>query len=83
MFYTYVLVSTDKSHRYIGHTQNLKNRLAYHNAGKVRSTKAYRPWEVAYFEEFGTRDEAIHREKYLKSGVGREWLKMKLNHHFT
>ena len=79
MYFTYVLRNSDNSHRYTGHTQNLKNRLAYHNAGKVRSTKPFRPWELVYFEEFSTRDEAIHREKYLKSGIGREWLKTKLN----
>ncbi len=74
MFYTYVLINCKNTRRYIGHTQNLKERLEYHNMGKVRSTKAYRPWQVVYYEKFLTRDEAIRREKYLKSGIGREWL---------
>ncbi|NQU68862.1 MAG: GIY-YIG nuclease family protein [Candidatus Marinimicrobia bacterium] len=78
MFYTYVLISVDKSHRYIGHTQNLSNRISYHNSGKVRSTKAFRPWKIVYFEEFNTREEAIQHEKYLKSDIGRDWLKDKI-----
>jgi putative endonuclease len=64
MFYTYVLTSINGSHRYIGHTQNLSLRLSYHNSGKVRSTKAFKPWKIAHYEKFETCDEAIQREKY-------------------
>ena len=74
MFYTYVLKNRVDSQRYIGHTQNLSERLNYHNRGKVRSTKSRRPWHVFYYESYATREEARNREVYLKSGVGREWL---------
>ena len=43
--------------------------------GQNRSTKAYKPFELILKEEFPTRDEARQREKYLKSGIGKEFLK--------
>ena len=75
MFYVYVLRSTIKNWHYIGQTKNIKERLKQHNAGKNRSTKAYKPLELVYFEAFKTREEVVNRERYLKSGVGREFLK--------
>ncbi|MEZ4787782.1 MAG: GIY-YIG nuclease family protein [Flavobacterium haoranii] len=77
-FYTYVLKSDKDGRLYKGHTENLETRLLQHNSGKTPSTKPYLPWELVYFEEFFTREEAILREKYFKSGIGREFLKTKL-----
>ena len=56
-------------------TNNLERRLSQHNNGENRSTKAYKPFELIYFEEFKTRMEARNKEKYLKSGIGKEFLK--------
>jgi putative endonuclease len=71
----YALEST-KDHRiYIGFTQNLERRLAEHNAGHVFSTKGFRPWKVIYTEFVASRNEARVREKYWKSGIGKEKLK--------
>ena len=75
MFYVYVLKSLVKDIHYIGHTEDLQNRLKQHNAGKTRFTKSAVPWEIIYYEEYPTRNEAITREKFLKSGTGRELLK--------
>ena len=55
-------------------SKNIDNRLKQHNAGQNRSTKAYLPWDLIHVEEFETRQDARTREKYLKSGIGREWL---------
>lgn len=74
-FYTYVLYSKLHERFYTGLTQNLKRRLQEHNSGKTKSTKAYRPWELVFSESFQTRAEARNREKYLKSGVGREYIR--------
>lgn len=74
MFYVYVIKSLKDNTRYKGHCQNLNVRLKQHNQGKVRSTKGRLPWRLEYWVTFDTREEAIAREKYLKSGVGREWL---------
>jgi len=63
---------------YKGYTEDLLQRLKEHNSGKSKSTKGYKPWKIVYFEEFITQHEALSREKYFKTGSGREYLKMKL-----
>ena len=47
-----------------------------HNIGKTRSNKRFAPFEIGYFEEFKTREEAIEREKYFKTAAGRRYLKI-------
>jgi len=76
-YYVYVLRSIEFKRNYVGFTTNIENRLKQHNAGKTRSTKAYKPWEILFFEIYGSKIEALRREKYLKSGVGREFIKNK------
>jgi len=71
----YVLYSNSFKKSYVGQTQNIDERLRKHNKGKVKSTKIYRPWRVIYFETFCTRSEAMKRERWLKSGKGRDFLK--------
>lgn len=56
-------------------TNDLDRRIKEHNMGQNRSTKAYKPFELILKEEYATRDEARKREKYLKSGIGKEFLK--------
>lgn len=75
MFYTYVLKSKVDNRLYKGHTSDLENRLKEHNSAKTKSTKGYIPWELIYFEIFDTKEEAMGREKFFKSGIGREFLK--------
>ena len=60
-------------------TNDLKRRIYEHNLGKNKSTRPYRPWTLVYFDSFETRVEARSREKYLKSGIGREFLINKLD----
>ncbi|MCO5948427.1 GIY-YIG nuclease family protein [Mucilaginibacter sp. RT5R15] len=55
-------------------SNDFEKRLIQHNAGYTKSTKAYRPWKIVYTESFDTLLEAVNREKYLKTGVGREFL---------
>jgi putative endonuclease len=74
MFYVYVLRSRVTAKHYTGSTRDLAVRLAWHNEGLNRSTKHARPWEMIYFEQFETRSEAMRRERFLKSGQGREEL---------
>ncbi|MBI3189812.1 MAG: GIY-YIG nuclease family protein [Ignavibacteriales bacterium] len=73
-FYIYVIVSAEGL-RYIGQTTNVERRLLEHNAGLSHYTKQGTGWRIIYIEEYPTRSEAMKREKWLKSGVGREWLK--------
>ncbi|WP_350294096.1 GIY-YIG nuclease family protein [uncultured Croceitalea sp.] len=78
MFCVYVIKSRLDGRLYKGMTQNLERRVSEHNAGKVKSTKGYAPWDLAYFEKYDSRALARDREKYFKSGSGREFLKQKL-----
>ncbi len=81
MFFVYVIVSEIKGLRfYVGFSQDLNKRLIEHNSGKTKSTKGYRPWKRFYNETFNTRIEAREREKYLKSGIGKEMIKKKWFH---
>lgn len=75
VYFVYVIKSIDFNYTYVGHTIDLKQRLVEHNKGKTRSNKAYKPFNLLYFETFNTREEAIKREKYFKTGSGRELLK--------
>ncbi|WP_350097571.1 GIY-YIG nuclease family protein [Imperialibacter sp.] len=64
MFFTYILKSEVDQTHYYGHSNNLLERLKKHNGGKVRSTKAKRPWRILYYEEFETKSEAYKREMF-------------------
>ncbi|MCF6308031.1 MAG: GIY-YIG nuclease family protein [Flavobacteriaceae bacterium] len=75
MYSAYVIYSSIYKRTYTGLTNNLERRLKEHNNKKNKSTKAYAPWKLIYQEEFATRIEARKKEKYLKSGNGREYLK--------
>ena len=66
MFFVYILERSDKK-LYIGQTNNLDKRMRRHSNGQVRSTKGYRPLQLAYSEQYLTRREAVLRERHLKS----------------
>ena len=63
---------------YVGSTRNLKNRIYAHEKGRVKTTKCRRPVKLIYSEEMNDYTEARKRELYFKSGIGRDWLKKKL-----
>jgi putative endonuclease len=75
MFWTYVLRSRSSGRYYTGSTSDLEVRLQQHNNDESTSTKNRGPWELVYHEEFGTLPEAVRRERYFKTGQGREELK--------
>lgn len=78
MFYTYVLRSKKDHKFYTGFTNNLKERYKLHKAGKVTSTKHRGELELIYFESCLNEIDAVRREKYLKSGLGKKFLKSRL-----
>ena len=71
--FIYILLSSDFAHNYVGKTRNLKRRLDEHNRGEQTSTRAYRPWKIIYTEEFISEEIARKKEKYFKTGSGREF----------
>ena len=67
MYVVYILQSINFDRFYIGHTVDLVKRIKEHNAGKTKSTKAYKPWKLVYTEDYNTKSEAFKREKEIKS----------------
>ncbi len=76
MYHVYAIQSINRNYIYVGLTDNLERRLSQHNLGYNRTTKPYAPFTLIWSEIFETRPEARVREKYLKSGVGKEFLKL-------
>jgi len=75
MYTVYISYSKNCNKIYIGYTGNLEQRLLSHNTlGKKGWTIKFRPWELIYHQKFDTKEEAMAREKELKSGKGREWI---------
>jgi putative endonuclease len=73
MYTVYVLESMS-GRRYTGHTSDLDRRLTEHHQGRCKTTKAEPDWRIVYTEEYATRSEAMVRERWLKTGRGREFL---------
>jgi len=78
MFYLYVLQSAANQQLYVGFSEDLNKRLAAHNAGDVISTKAHRPWKCIFHECYINKADALRREGYLKTTVGKRALKLML-----
>ena len=79
MWYTYALKSLKDNNLYIGISENPKERLKQHNSGMTKSIKHRRPFKLIYLEKCNDRKDARNREKRLKSGSGREFLKQIYN----
>jgi putative endonuclease len=79
MLTVYVLYSEKHDKIYIGYTSNLEDRFKSHNElGTKGWTIKYRPWKIIHTEEFKTKKDAAMREKQLKSGKGRQWVRNNL-----
>ena len=79
MYYVYILENEDKSF-YIGFTENLKQRISDHQIGKGgKTTKSKSNWKLIYFECYLNKFDALGREKFLKGGSGRKYLKKQMS----
>jgi putative endonuclease len=78
MFYTYVLRSEKNNKLYTGSTKDLRRRLAEHQSGKSTYTRNRGPFVLIYYEAGLSEGDARAREKYLKSGMGKRYLKNRL-----
>ncbi len=72
MFYVYLIQSETTGKFYIGHTQDLTDRLQYHNTGRSDYTKNRGPWKLLSSKTFNTRGEAMKYENFLKRLKNRE-----------
>ena len=75
MYFVYAIKSEQDGRIYVGMCGDVDMRLKEHNAGKTKSTKGFRPWKLIYTEQTTNMLEARKREIYLKSGIGKEFLK--------
>jgi len=74
-YFVYVILCDDES-MYIGQTQDVVKRWEEHFSGNgAEHTKMHKPQRIIHYEEFNSRKDAVEKEKYLKTGFGRKWLK--------
>ena len=83
MYYTYVLKSKRDHNFYTGFTHDLIGRFEQHKNGEVLSTRNRRPLALVYYEACRDKQDALRREKYLKTHYGRMFLKGRLKSYFT
>lgn len=76
--YVYVLSSKKDDKWYTGCTRDLRKRLAEHQTGRGGYTKSRSPFSIIYYEACRDEKDAFAREKYLKTGMGRRYLKNRL-----
>ncbi len=77
MFIVYILYSSSGNKTYVGYTNDIGRRMTEHNVTEAKGfTLRYRPWTLIRTEEYVTKAEAINREKFLKTGRGRELVKL-------
>jgi putative endonuclease len=76
--YVYVLRSDKDGYWYTGYTHDLKKRFQQHKAGETPSTRHRGPWQLIYYEASINEDDARAREKYLKSGMGKRYIRNRL-----
>lgn len=77
-WYTYILRSLKDGETYTGSTNDLRKRFKQHSDGLGRSTKGRRPFELIYYEMCKNERDARSRELFLKSGMGKRYLKTRL-----
>ena len=78
MFYIYILKSIIDQQFYTGFSSNLRKRIREHHLGNVISTKNRRPLELIYYEVYQNKDNALKREKFLKTTKGKSQLKKQI-----
>lgn len=77
-FFTYVLLSLKDGMFYTGYTRDISERIIQHHSGKVPSTADRRPLRLLYYEACLTKEDAIARERYLKSGMGKRYIRNRI-----
>jgi len=78
MWYTYLLQSNKDNLWYTGCSNDLRKRFKEHNNGLVTSTKGRGPFKLIYYEACSNKNDAFAREKYLKSGMGKRYIRNRL-----
>jgi putative endonuclease len=79
MYYVYILYSKKLNNKYVGSTSDLKERIKRHNSGRSDFTSKGIPWKLIYYEAFISKADALKEESFLKTGKGRERIKLLFN----
>ncbi len=79
MYFVYLLQSQKDGHFYIGHTQDVQQRLQYHNSGRSKYTKNRGPWHLMAYKTFESRSEAMKEEYRLKRLKNKERILKEFN----
>ncbi len=82
LYFVYILLSKKDKNFYTGYTNNLKRRLKEHQEGKIVSTKHRLPVQLIYYEVCLNKYDALAREKYLKSGRGKKYIRSRIKRYF-
>src|SRR5438477_8404373 len=82
MHYVYLVQSVTDTGFYIGYSANLRSRIKQHAKGESFATSFGGPWKLIYYEAYLNQVDVLGREKYLKSGAGRRFLKAQLRNYF-
>ena len=82
MYYVYLLfnerIDSEKQF-YLGYTNDLRRRVKEHNEGMSQWTRRFGPWSLIYYEAYASTEDAVNRERKLKShGKGMQELKKRL-----
>ena len=83
MYYVYALISNVDNQFYVGFTNDLKMRMDAHAKGKVESTRNRRPLKLVYYEACLESNDALRREKYLKTTWGKRYLRSRIRYHIN
>jgi putative endonuclease len=75
MYTVYILYSPSYKKHYVGFTSNLEARMISHNERGAGWTSRYRPWEILYTETSAEKKEALLRERWFKTGAGRDFIR--------
>jgi len=74
MYFVYIIQSINSNYRYTGISDSVERRVDQHNKGYNKTTKPYAPFRLLLIEQYTDRKSARKREKYFKSGIGREYV---------
>ena len=77
----YILLSLKDNNFYVGFTGDLSQRLKDHKKGKVFATRYRLPVKLIYYEVGGSEKDARAREKYLKTGMGKRYIRNRLKQY--
>jgi putative endonuclease len=80
MYNVYILWSLSRQTYYVGCTDNLERRLQEHNTGRSAFTRRGIPWSLRYFEQFETKERALHREREIKNRKSKKYIERLIEH---